>query len=82
MKSKKMCLVWILLCSGLFFSPTTLSAQVATNNLTLTTERYLEAIETKAEFKARKEALEGEMLYLRIQNIALFLVVGYMAVNK
>jgi len=55
------------------------STEIPTSNLDLITTRYLEAIEAKAEYKARKESLEGELLYLRIQNIALFLVVGYMA---
>lgn len=55
------------------------SIETPTSNVDLITQRYLEAIEAKAEYKARKESLEGELTYLRIQNIALFLVVGYMA---
>jgi len=77
MKYIKTLILLILLLSTLFSIPT--FSDVPTSNLNLVTERYLEAIEAKAEYKARKESLEGELTYLRIQNIALFLVVGYMA---
>jgi hypothetical protein len=77
MKYIKTLILLILLLNTLFSIPT--FSDVPTSNLNLVTERYLEAIEAKAEYKARKESLEGELLYLRIQNIALFLVVGYMA---
>lgn len=67
----------MLILSLVFSSPT--NSETPTNNVDLVAQRYLEAIEAKAEYKARKESLEGELTYLRIQNIALFLVVGYMA---
>lgn len=67
----------MLILSLVFSSPT--NSETPTSNIDLVTQRYLEAIEAKAEYKARKESLEGELTYLRIQNIALFLVVGYMA---
>lgn len=77
MKYIKTLILSILILSFLFSNPT--HSEVPTSNLDLVAQRYLEAIEAKAEYKARKESLEGELLYLRIQNIALFLVVGYMA---
>lgn len=80
MKLKKMLVSLMVLLSLQFSSP--VFSTVPTDNIDLITQRYLEAIEAKAEFKARKDALESEMFYLRVQNIALFLVVGYMAVNK
>jgi hypothetical protein len=80
MKLKKMLVSSMVLLSLQSLSPA--FSTVPTDNIDLITQRYLEAIEAKAEYKARKDSLEGELLYLRVQNIALFLVVGYMAVNK
>lgn len=77
MISKKTLISLVLILSFLFSSPT--NSETPTSNVDLVAQRYLEAIEAKAEYKARKESLEGELTYLRIQNIALFLVVGYMA---
>lgn len=77
MISKKTLISSVLILSLVFSSPT--NSETPTSNIDLVTQRYLEAIEAKAEYKARKESLEGELTYLRIQNIALFLVVGYMA---
>ncbi len=59
--------------------PVTINNQLTIEDEKLATETYIDSIKIEAEFKARKESLEGELLYLRIQNIALFLVVGYMA---
>jgi len=59
-----------------------LNAELTLKDEEICAERYIESIKKEAEFKARKESLEGELFYLRLQNIALFMVVGYMAVNN
>ena len=80
MISKKTLISLVLILSFLFSSPT--NSETPTSNVDLVAQRYLEAIEAKAEYKARKESLEGELFWLRAQNLALFFVVSYMAVNK
>lgn len=62
--------------------PATINAELTLKDEEICAERYIESIKKEAEFKARKESLEGELFYLRLQNIALFIVVGYMAVNN
>jgi len=85
----KLMLIVCLLCFAtqsfaieLPWTKTPTNNQITDGDADLCAERYIDSIKVEAEFKARKEALEGEMFYLRLQNIALFMVVGYMAVNK
>lgn len=80
MKYAKTFLILTLVLNGLFLNPA--FSDVPTSNLDLVTQRYLEAIQVKAEYGAKLESLKDEIFWLRAQNIALFFVVSYMAVNK